>query len=180
MIVLSKKLITRAMIVLLVLMASGVFVLYASGGSVQVLGKKDDIPIYSVKTTNKQVSLTFDAAWGTDLTAKLLDIFDKYNIKVTFFVTGMWANKNPEVLKEIVRRGHEVGSHSYTHKDMVKMSDAEAVEELTKTADTFERITGMRPTVYRAPYGSWNTKLVDIVGREQYLFIQWDVEALVI
>ncbi len=148
------------------------------GGSFSVFAPKDNIPVYSVKTEGKQIAITFDAAWGTDKTAALLDILDKYNVKATFFVTGMWAKKNADVLAEISRRGHEIGSHGYTHKDLTTLPEAEVIDELTKTADVIEKATGKRPTIFRAPYGAWNAKLVDIVGKEQFDFIQWDVDSL--
>ena len=146
--------------------------------TLSVFVPKDNIPVYSVKTDGKQIAITFDAAWGTDKTAALLDILDKYNVKATFFVTGMWAKKNADVLAEISRRGHEIGSHGYTHKDLTTLPEAEVIDELTKTADVIEKVTGKRPTIFRAPYGAWNAKLVDIVGKEQFDFIQWDVDSL--
>ena len=143
-----------------------------------VFAPKDNIPVYSVKTEGKQVAITFDAAWGTDKTFALLDILDQYHVKATFFVTGMWAKKNADVLAEIARRGHEIGSHGYTHKDLTTLPEKDVIDELTRTADVIEQATGHRPTAFRAPYGAWNAKLVDIVGKEQLDFFQWDVDSL--
>jgi peptidoglycan-N-acetylglucosamine deacetylase len=176
--VITKEAMLRIALIAGIVVVSVLFVLYTSGGAAPVFGPKDNIPIYSVKTSGKQIALTFDAAWGADKTDALLDIFDKYHIKVTFFVTGMWADANPDVLKKISARGHEIGSHSYTHKDFATLSEAEMIKELDRSADSIERITGKRPTIFRAPYGSWNAKIVDVVGKQQYDFIQWDVDSL--
>ena len=176
--VITKESIVRTALIAGMVLVSLVVVLYTSGGAAPVFGPKDNIPIYSVKTSGNQVAITLDAAWGADKTETILDILDKYKIKATFFVTGMWADANPMVLKEISDRGHEIGSHSYTHKDFATLSDAEIVKELDRTADAIERITGKRPTIFRAPYGSWNARIVDVVGKEQYDFIQWDVDSL--
>ena len=154
------------------------FIFATNPHAVAVMSPKDNIPIYSVNTKNKQVAITFDAAWGTDKTIAILNALDKCNVKVTFFVTGMWADKNYEMLKEIASRGHEVGSHGYTHKDLTTLPEKEVISELKKTDDAIERITGKRPTIFRAPYGAWNAKLVDIVGKYGVDFIQWDVDSL--
>jgi peptidoglycan-N-acetylglucosamine deacetylase len=176
--VITKETIIRIALIAGLAVVSVLFVIYSSGGAAPVFGPKDNIPIYSVKTSGNQVAITLDAAWGADKTQSLLDIFDKYKIKVTFFVTGMWADANPQVLKEISDRGHEIGSHSYTHKDFATLSDADIAKELDRTANAIEHIIGRRPTVFRAPYGSWNARIVDAVGKEKYDFIQWDVDSL--
>lgn len=147
-------------------------------GASSVFAPKDNIPIYSVHTKNMQVAVTFDAAWGTDKTMAILKALDDAGVKATFFVTGMWAEKNADMLREIASRGHEIGSHGYTHKDLTTLPESEVLAELKKTDDAIERITGKRPVIFRAPYGAWNAKLVDIVGKYGVDFIQWDVDSL--
>lgn len=161
-----------------VAVALAVCILYMTAGSAPALAPKDNIPIYSVKTSGKQIALTFDAAWGSDKTDSLLETFDKYHIKVTFFVTGMWADANAAELKKIADRGHEIGNHSYTHRDFATISDADMVKELSRASDAIERATGKKTTIFRAPYGSWNARIVDVVCGQQYDFIQWDVDSL--
>jgi polysaccharide deacetylase family sporulation protein PdaB len=176
--VITREAIEKVSIMAGVVLASAVFLFYMDGGAAPALAPKDNIPIYSVKTSGNQVALTFDAAWGCDRTQSLLDIFDRYDIKVTFFVTGMWADANPSALKAVADRGHEIGSHSYTHRDFATLSDAEMVKELDRTAEAISRVTGKKPTIFRAPYGSWNARIVDVVCGQQYDFIQWDVDSL--
>ena len=176
--VITGETITKIVMIIAIAAASAVFLCTMKGGAAPASAPKDNIPIYSVKTSGNQVALTFDAAWGSDKTQALLDIFDKYHIKVTFFVTGMWADANPDALKAIADRGHEIGNHSYTHRDFASLSDAEIVNELTRTSDAIERVTGRKPTIFRAPYGSWNSRIVDVVCGQQYDFIQWDVDSL--
>jgi peptidoglycan-N-acetylglucosamine deacetylase len=143
-----------------------------------VMAPKENIPIYSVQTNGNQIALTFDAASGSDTMDKMLDILDKYNVKATFFVTGQWAELFPDDLKKIVGRGHEIGSHGYRHIDYVKISDADVTRDLSLASDTLYRLTGQRPMLFRAPYGSWDGRTVDIVCGQQYEFVQWDVDSL--
>lgn len=176
--VLSRDTIVRASLIAAVVLVSITVILFSKDGSVSVFGPKENIPIYSVKTNGNQVAITLDAAWGSEKTEAILDVLDKYKIKATFFVTGMWADANESALKAIASRGHEVGNHSYTHKDFATLSDADIVKELTRCSDVVERVTGKRPTLFRAPYGSWNARIVDAVGGQKYDFIQWDVDSL--
>lgn len=159
-------------------LASVLFIVYTGDGDAAAFAPKDNIPVYSVKTSGMQVAITLDAAWGSDKTAQILDILDEYDVKVTYFVTGMWARKNEQALRAIADRGHEIGSHSYSHKDYANLSDDQIREDLKKTDEVFESIIGRKPAIFRAPYGSWNARIVDAVCGEEYDFIQWDVDSL--
>jgi polysaccharide deacetylase family sporulation protein PdaB len=176
--VLTRAAILRASVIAAIVLISVAVVLFRNDGSISVFGPKDNIPIYSVKTSGMQVAITLDAAWGSDKTQSILDILDKYGIKATFFVTGMWANANEPALRAIAEHGHEVGNHGYTHKDFATLSNEGMIDELKRCTDAIERVTGKRTTIFRAPYGSWNARIVDVVGKEQYDFIQWDVDSL--
>ncbi len=157
-----------------------VLIFTLAGGAAAVFAPKDNIPIYSVKTNGNQIALTLDVAWGSQMTGEQLDIFDRYGVKVTFYVTGRWAELNADELREIARRGHEIGSHGHTHRDFVKLSQDEMVKELKLASDAIEKVTGSPPATFRAPYGSWNGKTVDVVCGQKYEFVQWDVETWMI
>ena len=84
-----------------------------------------EIPIYSVGRDDNKIAITFDCAWNDDDIDEILNILDNYECKATFFVLGEWAEKYSESLAKISERGHEIGNHSYNHKDYTKMSSEE-------------------------------------------------------
>ena len=88
-----------------------------------------ELPIYSVKTEEKKVALSFDAAWGNEDTKQILDILKKYDIHVTFFMTGGWVEKYPDDVKAIHAAGHDLGNHSANHKNMSQLSNEEKTKE---------------------------------------------------
>ena len=90
------------------------------------------LPIYCVDTKEPKIALSFDAAWGNEQTQSILDICAKYDIKVTFFMTGTWVEKFPDSVKAIAAAGHEIGNHSENHKQMSKLSKEQCVDELMK------------------------------------------------
>ena len=69
------------------------------------------VPIYNVDTAEKQVALSFDAAWGADKTEEILEVLSDYNATATFFLVGFWAEKYPEMTKKIDQAGMEIGTH---------------------------------------------------------------------
>ena len=73
------------------------------------------LPVYAVGREDSEIALTIDAAWDADKTPFILDTLDKFNVKATFFLCGVWVKQYPEYVKEISKRGHEIGNHSLTH-----------------------------------------------------------------
>lgn len=136
------------------------------------------LPIYSVKTDENKVAISFDAAWGADKTTEIMNICDSYNIKATFFLVGFWIDKYPDKVKEIYNRGFEIGIHSNTHPDMTKLSRSQIREELETNIDKIVKITGEKPKLFRPPYGYYNNNLIDICDELGLSCIEWSVDSL--
>lgn len=159
--------------VLLAAMAVGLPRLAVSAPS-----EKRLLPVYCTDREGKVVSLTFDAAWGAEDTDRLIEIFDTYDVAVTFFVVGDWVEKFPEEVKKLHDAGHEVMNHSDTHPYMSKISESERAAELKNCNDKIERITGVRPTLFRPPYGDYNNAVIRSVEAAGMTCIQWSVDSL--
>ena len=91
-------------------------------------------------------------------TNTILDLFEKYDVKATFFTLGYIAEKFPELIREIDKRGHEIASHSYSHQDIRKISKEEFEVDLKKSINVLEKITGKKVLGFRAPYFSIDKK----------------------
>ena len=143
-----------------------------------VVAAKKVLPVYSVERDDKVISVTFDASWGGDKTRAILDLLDTYNAKATFFLVGIWVDKYPELVQEIAARGHEIGNHSDSHAHFTQISDSKIRQELDSCSDKIETLTGTRPTLFRPPYGDYNSKVITIVRDEGYEAVQWSVDSL--
>jgi len=84
-------------------------------------------------------------------TQRILDLFDSYNVKATFFILGWVAERFPALVKEIDARGHEIGCHSYYHRLVYDLTPDEFREDTRKTKDLLEQLTGRKVLGYRAP-----------------------------
>ena len=150
-------------------------------GDVQVLpasASARDLPIYSVERPNKVVSLTFDAAWGNEDTQTLIDILARYNVRATFFVVGQWVDKYPESVRALAAAGHEVMNHSDSHPHMTQLSRDRMLAEVAACDDKIEAVTGVRPILFRPPYGDYNDSVVAALRESGHYTIQWDVDTL--
>ena len=137
-----------------------------------------DIPIYSVDTDEKKVAISFDAAWGNEQTAELLDILDRYDVKATFFLVGQWVENYPDSVKEIAQKGHDVENHSDTHAHLPELSLEGMKDEIINCNEKIKALTGKSPTLFRPPYGDYNNDVVGTVKGLDMYCIQWDVDSL--
>lgn len=84
----------------------------------------------------------------------LLDLFERYNVKATFFTLGYIAEKFPRLIKKINEHGHELGSHSYTHLDLRKTTQDDFEKDLIRSITVLEKVSGQKILGFRAPYFS--------------------------
>ena len=144
-------------------------ILYLSGSS-----KEKELPVFN-ENTPKYVALTFDDGPHYKYTEMLLDGLKKRNVKVTFFVLGSNASKNYNILKKAALDGHVIGNHTYSHKNLFRLKEEEILEEIDKTNQIIEAITGTTPKYFRPSYGNYNGKILKLAKMETVL---WNVDSL--
>lgn len=137
------------------------------------------LPIYCVeKGTEKVCAVTFDAAWDDSDTDILISVLKKYNVPATFFVVGSWAEKYPESVKKFHSAGHEIMNHSDTHPHIDQLSDVKIKEEIENCNNKIETLTGVRPILFRGPYGEYNNAVIQEAENQNMFVLQWDVDSL--
>ena len=100
----------------------------------------------------------------------LLDLFDKYSIKCTFFVLGWLAERHSELVREISSSGHEIASHGYYHKLCTDVSPEELRKDLRKSRHLLQDMTGQPVSGYRAPSFSLTSDLIDLLAETGYTY----------
>lgn len=176
---LNNKTSKKVLLVLILLFISSIVsigVNYKSKGVFKFLSK--ELPIYNVDTKDKKIALTFDVSWGDDNTPMILDILDKYNVKATFFLVGAWIDGNETVVKDMVKRGNELGNHTNKHPNMNKISKEKLVEEIMTCDAKILSITGTSTKLFRFPEGTYNDNSVKTVEATGHYSIQWDVDSI--
>lgn len=176
--ILKKKQILKAVSILLVFIIL-ILSVYKTGAYQVVFGVTNKkLPIYYVKTEEKKIAISFDCAWGTDYTEKLLSIMQENDVKCTFFMVEFWTKKHPDMVKKISDLGHEIGTHSATHPYMSKLDREVIIKELTSSSKAISDITGKKVEVFRPPYGDYDNLLIDTATELNLYTIQWDVDSL--
>lgn len=164
------RVVTNVLIVLIFMGLVAVAIPFDSG--VASASKNSEV-IYSGDTSQNKVCFMINVYWGTEYIEDMLDVFDLYQVKTTFFVGGSWVAKNVDLAKEIYRRGHEIGNHGYNHKDHDKLSYQQNYDEIHKTHLLVNANLGKEMNLFAPPSGAYNDTTVEVAKSLGYKTIMW-------
>jgi peptidoglycan/xylan/chitin deacetylase (PgdA/CDA1 family) len=138
---------------------------WAGFGVLKCAGKK--------AVAHNEIAFTFDDGPNPIYTNELLDLLKQYQIKASFFVVGSEAEKYPDIILRMHKEGHLIGIHNYVHRSNWLMTPWRVNQDLEKSANILEGITGMKPKYYRPPWGMLN--LFDYFTHKDYKIILWSL-----
>lgn len=128
-----------------------------------------------IDPSKPMVALTFDDGPSIKSTTRILDTLEKYNVHATFFDLGSLMLRYPDIVKREAKLG-EVGTHTYSHKNLNKLSVEELAEELRLSREAYQQVLGYEPKLLRPPYGSCNVNVR--AGITDMAIINWNVDSL--
>ena len=156
----------------------GLIGLTFAGGVLNVFSSTDSSPYYHGDTTRNNISLMINVYWGTEYIEPMLEILKEKGAKCTFFVGGMWASKNAELLNKIVADGHEIGNHGYYHKDHDKISEEKNREEIYQTHEIVKALSGVEMNLFAPPSGAFNQTTLEVASEMGYVTIMWTKDTI--
>jgi peptidoglycan/xylan/chitin deacetylase (PgdA/CDA1 family) len=125
------------------------------------------------------VAITFDDGQNPNYTPQLLDVLKEKGVKATFFCVGLHVKKYPEIAKRIVDEGHDIGNHTYTHKDMVPSTRRMVLAQVNKTDHIIRDVTGVKTNLFRPPRGIYSSAVRKLLVDEKgYRMILWSVSSV--
>lgn len=130
----------------------------------------------SVNTNGMKIALTFDDGPHPRLTREILQILADYGVKATFFMVGVNVRSYPEVAREVIAAGHEVGNHTQTHPRLPRLSESALLEEVQECEDVLEELCEYRPHLFRPPQGILNDAVQFCGEAGDYSVILWSLD----
>jgi len=124
---------------------------------------------------SKQLALTYDDGPNDPHTLRLLEVLARHNVKATFFLIGRFVRQRPDIVGEIVKAGHVVGNHTFTHPLLIFKSDAEIRKELADCNSAISDAIGEAPTLFRPPFGGRRPAVLRIARELGLEPIMWNV-----
>jgi len=134
--------------------------------------------VYYVDTAEKKVAFTFEILWEKGYLDETLQLLEKENLEVTFFLTGEWLNKNSESVDDILNYGHDIGNHSMSHRSFILMSQGEIRQEIDSFTQLLEEEHDYMAHMFRPPFGEYNNLIVQTAAQKGYTTVLWSIESL--
>ena len=134
-------------------------------------------PIYKVKTEEKQVALMINVYEGSEYVEEMMDILDRYQETATFFIGGVWGEKNHDLLKRI-RNDFDVGNHGYLHRDHAALSYAQNKEEIELCDRLIYAVTGKKTNLFAPPSGSMGEEMKKVCKDLGFKIIMWSKDTI--
>lgn len=128
---------------------------------------------YDYTNAKKSIAITFDDSPNKVKTTKILSYLNDFHFHATFFVVGEKCEYNEDILMSIKNSGNEIGSHSYNHKNLSKLSDEELVEDYNKVNDIYKRLFNEDIKYLRPPYGLYKNSQLKVLNTS---FILWSLD----
>ena len=136
------------------------------------------VTIWAGKSTQHAVALTFDDGPSPVYTGEILDLLHQYQAKATFFVLGEKVEQYPEIIKAMIRGGHEVGNHTFDHVRLTKASQRVREQELERTELDLELLGCPRTgQLVRPPYSDFDKRLVSFLKHNHQELALWSVDS---
>lgn len=142
------------------------------------LSEKPEYVYSSHMNDGNKIALTFDDGPHPVYTPIILDILKEYNVHATFFLIGENAERNPDLVRRILREGHEIGNHTYLHKNLREHTPGCIYEEISMAEEAILRIADQRTKLLRPPGGLYDKQVCETARRLDYDIILWTVDTL--
>jgi peptidoglycan/xylan/chitin deacetylase (PgdA/CDA1 family) len=129
-----------------------------------------------VRGTNpRRLALTFDDGPNDPHTLKLLEVLAKYEVRATFFMIGRYVQQRPQIAREVVRSGHAIGNHTFTHPNLIFCSEMQTRVQLAECNRAIEDAVGQTPKLFRPPFGGRRPSTLRIARELGLEPVMWNV-----
>jgi peptidoglycan/xylan/chitin deacetylase (PgdA/CDA1 family) len=136
----------------------------------------DGEPVFYVHQGPHAIALTIDDGPDPRYTPQVLALLEQYDITATFCQLGQSVARFPGLVGEVSARGHLLANHTWTHADLTRATVPAIRDELTRTSEALEEVTGVEPTFFRAPYGAWSKQVLAECRRQGLTPLDWSVD----
>ena len=174
----KEKLFIDVIANLVLIVVIGLLFFSSIDSSIGVFSEDKKQPIYNGNKDYRNVTLMVNVYWGSEYIEDMLDIFDSYKVKTTFFIGGSWAEKEVPLLKEIYNRGHEIGNHGYLHKDHSKLSIQGNRNEIEVTNKLLKEILTVESKYFAPPSGAIGNNMLQVCEELDMKVIMWSKDTI--
>jgi len=125
--------------------------------------------------SSKKLALTYDDGPNDPYTLRLMEVLAKHDVRATFFAIGKYVQQKPQIVRDLIKAGHAVGNHTYTHPQLALQSQTQVRIQLTTCQNILSDVIGAPPKLFRPPYGGRRPSVLRIVRELGLEPVMWSV-----
>ncbi|MBS4175660.1 polysaccharide deacetylase family sporulation protein PdaB [Bacillus sp. FJAT-49736] len=174
--VFNGRKVKQLMLILVVSFFTALFFYSQSAANVSVFSTKEGPK--AVYKGEKGIALTFDIGWGDEKAAPIIEALDKEGVKsATFFLSGSWAERHPDIVNKIVKQGYEIGSLGYAYEDYTELDSNKIKTDIIKAQEVFNKLNIKKVKLLRSPTGHFDEKTLKVAENLGLTVVHWSVNS---
>ncbi|MEN2769066.1 polysaccharide deacetylase family sporulation protein PdaB [Ornithinibacillus xuwenensis] len=162
------------LVVVLAFFTAG-FLWFGGNGALSVFSKEKPVALTKGNADEPNIALTFNISWGEQKVHDILKQLEQHQVQATFFVSGEWAEKHPEILKKISESKHEIGMLGYRYKSYLEQEKEQVRKDLQYAKEIFGKLGYKDLELVRAPHGHFNDEIIELAEGLGHKVIHWNV-----
>ncbi|HLR41399.1 MAG TPA: polysaccharide deacetylase family sporulation protein PdaB [Virgibacillus sp.] len=165
----------RWMVIVLFALFTATFIWFEQNGTFSVFSKDEPTALTKGNANETNISLTFNISWGEEKVHSILKQLEQNQVQATFFVSGEWAERHPEILEKITEGKHELGMLGYRYKSYLDQEIEEVRKDLLHAEEIFDKLGYEDVELLRTPSGHFNKEIIELAEEMGYKVIHWNV-----
>ncbi len=165
----------RWMVIVLFALFTATFIWFEQNGTFSVFSKDEPTALTKGNANETNISLTFNISWGEEKVHNILKQLEQNQVQATFFVSGEWAERHPEILEKITEGKHELGMLGYRYKSYLDQEIEEVRKDLLHAEEIFDKLGYEDVELLRTPSGHFNKEIIELAEEMGYKVIHWNV-----
>lgn len=165
----------RWLIVILFSLFTALFIWFERDGLFAVFSQDEPTALAKGNANETNISLTFNISWGDQRVHDILDQLKKENTQATFFVSGEWAERHPDIVEKISEAKHELGMLGYRYKSYLDQEIDQVRKDLLHAKEVFKKMGYEDMELLRTPSGHFNKEIIELAENLGFKVIHWNV-----
>ncbi|KYD11063.1 polysaccharide deacetylase family sporulation protein PdaB [Heyndrickxia sporothermodurans] len=174
--ILSGKKLKHFLFIMVLSLFTALFIYSQTTAQVAVFSTKEGPK--AIYKGEKGIALTFNIGWGDQKAEPIIDTLVKNEVKsATFFLSGSWAERHPDIVEKIVKSGYEIGNLGYAYEDYTDLESEQIRKDIVKAQEVFKKLNVKNVKLLRAPTGHFDKKTLKIAEDLGLTVVHWSVNS---
>lgn len=158
-----------------VIIAAVILVWTQASSIISIFSKEEPVALSKGNEDLEDIALTFNISWGEEKVGAILEKLEEEEVQATFFISGEWAERHPDILEAISEGEHEIGLLGYRYKSYLEQEPEQIRKDLLKAQEVLSKLGYEDVRLLRTPHGHFNKEIIELAENMNFQVIHWNV-----